>query len=72
MKTRIEIWVDADVPQDRIEELRKHLEDCSWAAVRTWHNVAMDCFVQANEVQIPLPSHGTREDYEAYIRSQRI
>lgn len=56
MKTRIEIFVDADVPPDRIEEFRKHLEDCSWAACRTWHNVALINFVQANEVAAPCTS----------------
>lgn len=70
MKTRIEVWIDADVPKDRIEEFRKHIEDCNWAAVRTWHNVALVNFVQANEVPIPLPSHGTREDYVEYKESQ--
>jgi hypothetical protein len=63
VKTRIEIWVDADVPKDRIEELRKSLEDASWAMMHTWHRVAIDIMVQANEVPVPIPARGTREDY---------
>lgn len=51
MKTRIEILVDADVPQDRIREFRKSLEDGAWAMLETWHNVAKECSVQANEVE---------------------
>lgn len=53
MKTRIEVWIDADVPTDRIEEFRKSMEDAAWAMAGTWHNVANVKFVQANEVQAP-------------------
>lgn len=49
MKTRIEIFVDAEVPQDRIEEFRKSMEDAVWAMAGTWHKVANVTFVQANE-----------------------
>lgn len=63
MKTRIEVWVDADVPRDRIEELRLSLETAAWSMMRCWDKVAINIMVQANEVPVPIPSRGTREDY---------
>lgn len=50
MKTRIEILVDAHVPEHRIEEFRKSMEDAVWSMTSTWHNIASHVQVQANEV----------------------
>lgn len=75
MKTRIEIWVDADLPEELdVDQFRLMLENKTWAAVKGYLTEVEipSVFVQANEVPIPLPSHGTRQDYVDYIRSQRI
>jgi hypothetical protein len=52
MKRRIEILVDAEIPDERFEEFRKSMEDAAWAMARTWHNVTITEFVQANEVPL--------------------
>lgn len=62
MKTRIEIWVDTDLPTRDIEYLRKHLEELVWKeAKRILPQQGL--MVQANEVPSPIPSSGSREDY---------
>jgi hypothetical protein len=75
MKTRIEVLVDIDIPQEHIERMRKNLEDQAWYIVNTYYGFyrtprGPEVFVQANEVAIPLPTNGTREDYVEYKESQ--
>lgn len=54
MKTRIEIWVDIDIPQEHVESLRLTLEDAAWDGVRYFRTehpgVLRELMVQANEV----------------------
>jgi hypothetical protein len=70
MKTRIEVWVDGDFQNtEHVEHLRKLFEDEAWKLAKR-HLPQQGLMVQANEIAIPLPSSGMREDYIAYKESQ--
>jgi len=73
MKRRIEVWVDADFINDNhFETERLMIEQAVWACIKSRFisEELRNIFVQANEVALPLPSHGTREDYVEYKESQ--
>ena len=68
---RIEILVDAEFESDEhFEEARKQLEDEVWRWTKP-RLPQQGRMVQANEVNIPFPSSGSREDYEHYRRAHR-
>jgi hypothetical protein len=54
MKTRIEIWVDVEIPMMQIEQLRQVLEDGAWDAVNDHRRDNLGSLkqvaVQANEI----------------------
>lgn len=56
MQTRIELWVDCDIPELYADVLRQHVENAAWDGVNDFraHNpgVLKSVMVQANETPV--------------------
>jgi hypothetical protein len=54
MKTRIEVWVDVDIPEVYVDQLRQLVENAAWDGVNDFrvHNpgALTSVMVQANEI----------------------